>query len=130
MNADRDQLVQLFTNLLQNAQYAAESRPRDDGLPPRVQVDVRPTGSDKVRIVVSDNGPGLSPDMRLRLFEPYATNKPGGTGLGLAIAQRIVVEHGGEISYSESAGGGATFAVELPVSGPTFMQEAPPASEG
>ncbi|HYQ45247.1 MAG TPA: ATP-binding protein [Polyangiaceae bacterium] len=129
LNADRDQLVQLFTNLLQNAQYAAESRSRADGLPPQVKVDVRPTGTDKVRIVVSDNGPGLAPEMRARLFEPYATNKPGGTGLGLAIAQRIVVEHGGEIAYSESPGGGATFSVELPVSGPTFLQEAPPASE-
>jgi two-component system, NtrC family, nitrogen regulation sensor histidine kinase NtrY len=82
-----------------------------------------------VRIVVSDNGPGLSPEMRARLFQPYATNKPGGTGLGLAIAQRIVVEHGGEIAYSETPGGGATFSVELPISGPSLLQEAPPASE-
>lgn len=129
VNADRDQLVQLFTNLLQNAQYAAESRSRDDGVEPLVEVDVRPTNGEHVRIVVSDNGPGLAPDMRARLFEPYATNKPGGTGLGLAIAQRIVIEHGGEIAYSETRGGGATFAVELPVSGPGLLQEAPPASE-
>jgi len=130
LNADRDQLVQLFSNLIQNAQYAAESRPAKDGLPGQVSVDVRPSGSDKLRIVVSDNGPGISPEMRARLFEPYATNKPGGTGLGLAIAQRIALEHGGEIAYSDSPGGGATFSVELPVSGPTFLQEAPaPASE-
>jgi signal transduction histidine kinase len=111
--------------LIQNAQYAAESRPTQDGLTPQVQVDVRPAGADKVRIVVSDNGPGLAPEMRARLFEPYATNKPGGTGLGLAIAQRIVIEHGGEIGYAESPGGGATFSVELPLSGPSFMQDAP-----
>ncbi|MEI9937253.1 MAG: ATP-binding protein [Pseudomonadota bacterium] len=129
LNADRDQLVQLFSNLIQNAQYAAESRPAQGGVTPEVEVDVRPSGADKVRIVVSDNGPGLSPEMRARLFEPYATNKPGGTGLGLAIAQRIAVEHGGEISYSASPGGGATFSVELPVSGPSFMQEAPASEE-
>jgi len=129
VNADRDQLVQLFTNLLQNAQYAAESRSRDDSVEPLVEVDVRPTNAEQVRIVVSDNGPGLAPDMLARLFEPYATNKPGGTGLGLAIAQRIVVEHGGEIAYSETRGGGATFTVKLPVSGPGLLQEAPPASE-
>jgi signal transduction histidine kinase len=129
LNADRDQLVQLFSNLIQNAQYAAESRPAQSGLPARVTVDVRPSGTDKVRIVVSDNGPGLAPEMHARLFEPYATNKPGGTGLGLAIAQRIVIEHGGEIGYSESPGGGATFSVELPVSGPSFMQEAPLSEE-
>ncbi|MEO7032955.1 MAG: ATP-binding protein [Polyangiaceae bacterium] len=128
VNADRDQIVQLMTNLIQNAQYAAESWARA-GRTPAVFVDVRPVNADKVRIVVSDNGPGIAPEMRARLFEPYATNKPGGTGLGLAIAQRIVLEHAGEITYSESAGGGATFSVELPVSGPGLLQEAPPASE-
>ncbi len=135
LNADREQLVQLVTNLIQNAQYAAESGGARAGHTPSVTVDVRPSTPDKVRIVVSDNGPGLAPEMRARLFEPYATNKPGGTGLGLAIAQRIAVEHGAEISYSESTSadgkerGGATFSVELPVSGPTFLQEAPPNSE-
>jgi nitrogen fixation/metabolism regulation signal transduction histidine kinase len=129
LNADRDQLVQLCSNLIQNAQYAAESQPARDGHPPRVTVDVRPSGADKVRIVVSDNGPGLSPEMRARLFEPYASNKPNGTGLGLAIAQRIVIEHGGEIAYSERPGGGATFSVELPVAGPSFLQEAPASEE-
>jgi nitrogen fixation/metabolism regulation signal transduction histidine kinase len=124
VNADRDQVVQLITNLIQNAQYAAESEPE-----PRVLVDVRPADAGNVRIVVSDNGPGLTPEMRARLFEPYATNKPGGTGLGLAIAQRIAIEHGGEITYADSAHGGATFTVELPVAGPAFLQEAPESVE-
>ena len=128
VNADRDQVVQLMTNLIQNAQYAAESAPQA-GRAPQVLVDVRPVNADRVRIVVSDNGPGLAPEMRERLFEPYATNKPGGTGLGLAIAQRIVIEHAGEITYAESAGGGATFSIELPIAGPGLLQEAPPASE-
>jgi signal transduction histidine kinase len=123
LNADRDQLVQLATNLIQNAQYAAESNPT-----PRVNVDVRPRGADKVLFVVSDNGPGLAPEMRARLFEPYATNKPEGTGLGLAIAQRIAIEHGGDITYSDEPTGGARFSVELPVAGPTLLQEAPPES--
>ncbi|HWZ90459.1 MAG TPA: ATP-binding protein [Polyangiaceae bacterium] len=131
VNADRDQLVQLVTNLIQNAQYAAESNTNE---PPRVAVEVRPSAPDKVRIVVSDNGPGLAPEMRARLFEPYATNKPEGTGLGLAIAQRIAIEHGGEIEYADGAPTlpgalrGATFSVELPLSGPTLLQEAPPES--
>jgi two-component system nitrogen regulation sensor histidine kinase NtrY len=124
VNADRDQVVQLMTNLIQNAQYAAESRPE-----PEVRVDLRPAGADKVRIVVSDNGPGLAPEMRARLFEPYATDKPGGTGLGLAIAQRIVIEHAGEITYANGANGGATFCVELPIAGPGLLQEAPPSEE-
>jgi nitrogen fixation/metabolism regulation signal transduction histidine kinase len=123
LNADRDQLVQLATNLIQNAQYAAESNPS-----PRVNVDVRPASPDKVLFVVSDNGPGLAPEMRARLFEPYATNKPEGTGLGLAIAQRIAIEHGGQITYADEPSGGARFSVELPVAGPTLLQEAPPES--
>ena len=129
VNADRDQIVQLLTNLIQNGQYAAETGPARDGRAPRVTVDVQAPSADKVRIVVSDNGPGLAPEMRAHLFEPYATNKPGGTGLGLAIAQRIAIEHGGEISYAESPTGGASFSVELPVSGPSFLQEAPPSED-
>jgi two-component system, NtrC family, nitrogen regulation sensor histidine kinase NtrY len=127
INADRDQLLQLATNLIQNAQYAAESNGNEK---PRVNVDVRPAGPERVRVVVSDNGPGLAPEMRARLFEPYATNKREGTGLGLAIAQRIAIEHGGEIEYADGAPGigGATFSVELPVAGPTLLQEAPPES--
>ncbi len=124
VNADRDQVVQLMTNLIQNAQYAAESQPT-----PHVTVDVRPADADTVRIVVSDNGPGVAAEMRARLFEPYATNKPGGTGLGLAIAQRIAIEHAGELRYSESVTGGATFTVELPVAGPGFLQDAPESVE-
>jgi signal transduction histidine kinase len=128
LNADRDQLVQLATNLIQNAQYAAELNANAS---PRVNVEVRPAGADKVRIVVSDNGPGLAPEMRARLFEPYATNKPEGTGLGLAIAQRIALEHGGDITYADGPPGigGATFSVELPLAGPTLLQEPPPESE-
>ncbi len=124
VNADRDQVVQLMTNLIQNAQYAAESQPM-----PLVTVDVRPLDTATVRIVVSDNGAGVALGMRARLFEPYATNKPGGTGLGLAIAQRIAVEHAGDIRYSDRAAGGATFTVELPVAGPTFLQDAPESME-
>jgi two-component system, NtrC family, nitrogen regulation sensor histidine kinase NtrY len=118
--ADRDQVVQVVTNLLQNAIDAACS-----GSEPRVVVDVVPRGHDQVVIMVTDNGPGVSPEMRERLFEPYATTKPQGTGLGLAIVQRIVVEHGGEIRHDDASGGGARFTVSLPISGPTLLPEAP-----
>jgi signal transduction histidine kinase len=77
---------------------------------------------------VSDNGPGVAREIRERLFEPYATTKEHGTGLGLAIAQRIAIEHGGSLAYDEAPGGGARFAVTLPVTGPTLLPEAPPAS--
>src|SRR6185436_13835421 len=85
---------------------------------PRVVVTVGPIEKERVRIVVRDNGPGVSDDMMPRLFTPYATTKEKGTGLGLAIVQRIVFEHGGDISYRKPTKGGAVFEIWLPVNGP------------
>jgi two-component system nitrogen regulation sensor histidine kinase NtrY len=119
LNADRDQVVQIVTNLVQNAQQALVGR--ENG-----KVRVRLSREhDKLSLSVSDNGPGIAPEMRGRLFEPYATTKAEGTGLGLAIVERIVVEHGGEISVGDAPGGGAAFVVKLPLSGPTLLPEPP-----
>ena len=74
-----------------------------------------------------DDGPGVSAEMIPRLFEPYATSKAHGTGLGLAIAQRIAVEHGGELSYVAHTRG-AEFRMVLPVEGPPPVSEMPPPS--
>ncbi len=123
--ADRDQIVQLLTNLLVNGIDAASSADE-----PKVEVELRPGARDTVELVVRDNGPGVPPAMRDRLFEPYATSKPEGTGLGLAIAERIAVEHGGDIVYSDTPGGGAVFTVSLPVAGPTLLTEAPSSAPG
>jgi two-component system, NtrC family, nitrogen regulation sensor histidine kinase NtrY len=119
--ADRDQVVQVLTNLIQNGLDAASATRPD----PRVLVTITPLGPDKVRIVVRDNGPGVDKEMVPRLFEPYATSKEKGTGLGLAIAQRIVFEHGGEISYREGTKGGAVFEIWLPVAGPPLLDKPP-----
>jgi len=119
LNADRDQVVQVVTNLVQNAQQALGDRP--GGL---VKVRLARKG-DKLVLRVSDNGPGIAPEMRDRLFEPYATTKAEGTGLGLAIVGYIVVEHGGEIAAEDAPGGGAVFTVQLPLSGPTLLPEPP-----
>jgi len=117
--ADRDQVVQVVTNLVQNAQQALAGRA--DG---RVKVRLA-REQDRLVLTVSDNGPGIAPEMRDRLFDPYATTKAEGTGLGLAIVERIVVEHGGEISAGDAAGGGASFVVKLPLSGPTLLPQPP-----
>jgi nitrogen fixation/metabolism regulation signal transduction histidine kinase len=119
LNADKDQVVQIVTNLVQNAQQALADRPHG-----RVRVRLF-REQDKLVLSVSDNGPGVAPEMRGRLFEPYATTKAEGTGLGLAIVERIAVEHGGEISFADAPGGGASFVVKLPLSGPTLLPEPP-----
>jgi signal transduction histidine kinase len=70
-----------------------------------------------VVVSVHDDGPGLAPRARERLFQPFAgTARPGGTGLGLAIARDLVRAHGGEIRLESTTGEGTTFAFELPVS--------------
>ncbi|HTN82308.1 MAG TPA: ATP-binding protein [Sorangium sp.] len=121
VSADRDQLIQVLTNLVQNGLDAAGAVRRD----PRVSVTIGPLPNDRVRIVVRDNGPGVAEGMVPRLFEPYATSKEKGTGLGLAIAQRIVFEHGGEISYRKAQKGGAVFEIWLPVAGPPLLEKPP-----
>jgi signal transduction histidine kinase len=124
VRADRDQVVQVMTNLVQNALDAVS----DKGDAGAVTVTIGPDGPSSVAITVSDNGPGIAPEMAARLFEPYATSKPHGTGLGLAIAQRIAMEHGGELAYVGRPGEGAAFRLVLPVEGPPPVSESVPSS--
>lgn len=120
--ADKDQIIQVLTNLIQNGLDAA-SAVRPD---PHVTVTIAPVPADKkVRVVVRDNGPGVPEEFLPRLFEPYATTKAKGTGLGLAIVQRIVFEHGGEITYRKAQKAGAVFEIVLPVAGPPLLERPP-----
>jgi two-component system nitrogen regulation sensor histidine kinase NtrY len=67
-------------------------------------------------ITVEDNGPGIEPSARERIFQPFFTSKRGGTGLGLALVQKIIVFHNGRIAAESSALGGASLKVTLPAS--------------
>jgi two-component system nitrogen regulation sensor histidine kinase NtrY len=67
------------------------------------------------RVVIADNGPGISPGDRDKLFMPYYSTKRRGSGLGLAIVRRIVVEHGGSIEVTDNEPKGTRFTIELPV---------------
>jgi signal transduction histidine kinase len=70
---------------------------------------------DRLILEVIDNGPGLPPRAREKLFQPFAGSaRPGGTGLGLAIARELVRAHGGEIQLLRSTGDGTLFVIELP----------------
>jgi two-component system nitrogen regulation sensor histidine kinase NtrY len=115
---DAEQIRQVILNLVDNAVEAlggpqAPSRP--DGQPPTIGVATRhDPSSGVVRLSVSDNGPGVRPADRDKLFMPYYSTKGRGSGLGLAIVRRIVSEHGGAIEASDARPTGTTFTVELP----------------
>jgi two-component system, NtrC family, nitrogen regulation sensor histidine kinase NtrY len=114
--ADRDQLSQVLLNLIENARDAVRLT-AGSGQDARIVVATRiGPGRRTVELLVEDNGPGVAPEVRDKLFTPYFTTKhgAGGTGLGLAIAHRIVSDHGGKIRALSSLLGGACFAVELP----------------
>lgn len=98
-------LRRAFANVLRNASEA---------LAGHGTVDVTVAGGpDGVAVVIADHGPGVPPELRDRVFEPYVTSKAEGTGLGLALVRQTVEAHGGTIALSETAGGGATFTVTL-----------------
>jgi signal transduction histidine kinase len=121
VRADREQLTQVLVNLVQNAADAARARHGANGA--HVHVVVSPA-DEGARVEVIDNGTGIPPSERARIFEPYYTTKSSGTGLGLAIVHRIVSDHGGRIDVDDAEGGGAVFEIVLPREGP------PPELEG
>jgi two-component system sensor kinase FixL len=109
--ADPVQIEQVLLNLLLNAIEAideAQSRRR------LVTVSVRSLPDGQIEIAVADTGPGIGPDMRGHLWQPFATSKSEGMGLGLAICRSIIESHGGLIWVEETPGGGATFRFTLP----------------
>jgi PAS domain S-box-containing protein len=72
---------------------------------------------DDIILTVSDSGPGVDPDIRDKIFDPYFTTKSDGTGIGLSISHRIVTDHGGSLTVSDSELGGAEFRIRIPIKG-------------
>lgn len=110
--ADPEQLKEVFVNLLVNA-----CEVMNDGGQIVIEERKRTTESaDKMlQIKVSDNGPGMPPAVREKIFEPFFSTKEEGTGLGLSIARRIVGEHRGELLVESVEGQGTTFTILLPM---------------
>jgi two-component system nitrogen regulation sensor histidine kinase NtrY len=108
-NLDREQMKRVMINLLDNAIEAI-------GAEGKVSIDL---DYDKVlqmaRIQVADNGRGISPENKMRLFEPYFSTKKQGTGLGLAIVNSIITDHHGFIRVQDNKPKGVKFIIELPV---------------
>jgi signal transduction histidine kinase len=107
------QLTQVLLNVVMNAGAAIASMEKGEGA---VRIRVR-RGDKHVRIAVEDDGPGVSPEVRDHLFEPFATTKPvgEGTGLGLAVCRGLVEAAGGTIEMDPGYSDGARFVIELPI---------------
>ncbi len=119
LGIDREQIRRVLTNLIDNA-LGAVREARTMGLadpePGRVEVrTVDDPNNDLVRIEVADDGTGVRPEDRRRIFEPYFSTKREGTGLGLAIVSRIVADHRGYLRVHDRRPRGTRFIVELPV---------------
>jgi signal transduction histidine kinase len=112
---DGVQLQVVLRNLLINALDAVSpesfGRSTDE---PVVSLAAHRDGNE-LQLVVQDNGPGILPQFRERLFEPFATSKPTGMGLGLAISRAIVEAHGGRLWAESPSAGGSRFTIALPL---------------
>ncbi|WP_296596404.1 HAMP domain-containing sensor histidine kinase [Phenylobacterium sp.] len=111
--ADPDQLHRILVNLLRNARQAIEHQ-EGRTAPGRVEVSIEAqAGASLIRI--SDDGPGVPPRIRERLFQPFAgSGRPDSTGLGLAIARELAQGHGGDLSLSVTGEQGTVFELRLP----------------
>jgi len=110
---DPYQLQQVVLNLLVNSEQSL-LQGRGQG---RVWIRTQQTPAAKISLEVSDDGPGIPPEIASRIFDPFFTTKPSGegTGLGLSIVYGIVQQHDGEVTFESQPGAGAKFLVELPV---------------
>jgi signal transduction histidine kinase len=110
--ADRDQLLQVLFNLIQNAIFVS---PRGA----RIETTAE-AGSDRASVIIKvrDEGPGIPGDLTERIFEPFFTTKASSAGMGLAISRRIALDHGGSLTGENHPQGGAVFVLELPVEVP------------
>ncbi len=106
---DKIQIHQVITNLIRNSVDALGEVERRE-----IVICTRRPAEGQVEISVTDSGPGLAPEVRARLFEPFVTTKPEGMGIGLSICRSIVDAHGGRLWASVPQAGGAAFHVSLP----------------
>ena len=115
---DIEQIRRVVINLVDNAIEALggmQASTRAGDQPPCITIETQHDATNAVaRIIVADNGPGVPPADREKLFMPYYSTKRRGSGLGLAIVRRIVAEHGGSIEVGDNVPRGSRFVIELP----------------
>ena len=128
---DAGQLQQVLMNLIGNARQAIEQRANGG----TIRLSTKSIDSGRhAQLEVSDDGPGIPPEIASRIFDPFFTTKPAGmgTGLGLAIVHGVVREHGGRVMVASPPGGGAIFTLEFPAAPPerTRMPAVPATGPG
>jgi signal transduction histidine kinase len=120
---DRIQIEQVVFNLVRNAVEAMAGGTRRT-----LTVSTRLAAGDTVEVRIADTGPGLLPEVRERLFEPFVTSKADGLGIGLPVCRFIVEAHGGELRADDNLGGGTVFRFTLPRTAEPLRSD-PPLSE-
>jgi PAS domain S-box-containing protein len=134
VKADGDQVGQIVLNLLVNAQQALGATEGERYVLIETGVEARRENREpRVWLRVSDNGPGVPPELRDKLFEPFFTTKPEGigTGLGLAMSRSMARDHGGDLTLEPTSHqGGASFRLNLPISGEPVQESIPAVLHG
>ena len=103
-------IEEVILNLITNA---AEAMKNKEGIK-KIMITTS-MKNDRITVRVSDSGPGVTPDLKDKIFDPFYTTKNGSTGIGLSLSHRIITDHGGSIDVSISKWGGAEFVIEFPV---------------
>lgn len=112
--ADSQLTEQLVLNLITNAAEAMKNIDGDKKIEVSSSIE-----NNHIIVSISDSGPGVPSNIRDKIFDPFFSTKNDGTGIGLSIAQRIVTDHGGSLTVSQSKWGGAEFTIKIPIKGST-----------
>ena len=108
-HADRAQMEQVFLNILKNATEACKEKEN-----PQVEAEAQYTPDGKsIRFTISDNGEGILPEVKERIFVPFFTTKPKGSGIGLSLCKQIITLHEGHIYVESETGKGTRFTIQL-----------------
>ena len=108
--ADINLIEQVILNLITNASEAMKNVDSDKMIEVSTSLE-----NNRILIKISDSGPGVSSNMKEKIFEPFYTTKSESTGIGLSLSHRIITDHGGSLEVSSSKWGGAEFMIEIPV---------------
>ena len=109
-NADAALMEEMVLNLLNNAAEAMKQKEAGKKIVVTSSVE-----GDSIILTISDSGPGIAPEVKDKIFDPYFTTKSDGTGIGLSLSHRIVTDHGGSLTVADSDLGGAEFRIEIPI---------------